>query len=189
MDPYDLPEAFSHLQAQDMGKLGFMQDLLRGIKKITDSNKAPAANPTADSVVAVPPSGVESLVKRGYLFLEDSNWGKADEYFDRVLDIEPEYAPAYVGKLCAELKKNREVQLGQNEKPLTDYNHYQKAIRFADEPLRKRLETYNQAILAYQQYLGLQVTLGLYQPVGAATLQLPAYLPLRVQMRKAATLE
>ena len=35
MDPYDLPEEFSHLQAQDMAKLGFMQDLIRGIKKIT----------------------------------------------------------------------------------------------------------------------------------------------------------
>lgn len=37
MDPYDLPEEFSHLQAQDMGKLGFMQDLIRGIKKIAQA--------------------------------------------------------------------------------------------------------------------------------------------------------
>ena len=37
MDPYDLPDEFSHLQAQDMSKLGFMQDLVRGIKKITKS--------------------------------------------------------------------------------------------------------------------------------------------------------
>ena len=35
MDPYDLPDEFSNLQAQDMSKLGFMQDLIRGIKKIT----------------------------------------------------------------------------------------------------------------------------------------------------------
>ena len=34
MDPYDLPDEFSHLQAQDMSKLGFMQDLIRGIKKL-----------------------------------------------------------------------------------------------------------------------------------------------------------
>ena len=34
MDPYDLPDEFSHLQALDMSKLGFMQDLIRGIKKI-----------------------------------------------------------------------------------------------------------------------------------------------------------
>ena len=34
MDPYDLPEEFSHLQAQDMGKIGFITDLIRGIRKI-----------------------------------------------------------------------------------------------------------------------------------------------------------
>ena len=38
MDAYDLPEEFSHLQAQDMSKLGFMQDLIRGIKKIIVKN-------------------------------------------------------------------------------------------------------------------------------------------------------
>ena len=38
MDPYDLPEEFSHLQAQDMSKLGFMQDLIRGIKKIAEAD-------------------------------------------------------------------------------------------------------------------------------------------------------
>ena len=38
MDPYDLPEEFSHLQAQDMSKLGFMQDLIRGIKKIAQAD-------------------------------------------------------------------------------------------------------------------------------------------------------
>ena len=37
MDPYDLPEEFSYLQAQDMSRLGFMQDLIRGIRKIIGS--------------------------------------------------------------------------------------------------------------------------------------------------------
>ena len=34
MDPYDLPEQLSVLQSYDMAKIGFMQDLIRGIKKI-----------------------------------------------------------------------------------------------------------------------------------------------------------
>jgi hypothetical protein len=34
MDVYDLPEALTTLQSQDMSKLGFMQDLLRGFEKI-----------------------------------------------------------------------------------------------------------------------------------------------------------
>ncbi len=43
MDPYDLPQEFSHLQALDMNKLGFMPDLVRGIKKIIDKEPAKQA--------------------------------------------------------------------------------------------------------------------------------------------------
>lgn len=32
MDAYDLPEEFSHLQVQDMSKLGFMQDICGEIR-------------------------------------------------------------------------------------------------------------------------------------------------------------
>ena len=44
MDAYDLPEEFAHLQAQDMNKLGFVPDLIRGIRKIlgTDGARIPA---------------------------------------------------------------------------------------------------------------------------------------------------
>ena len=34
MDPYELPEEFAHLQAQDMSKIGFINDIVRGIKKV-----------------------------------------------------------------------------------------------------------------------------------------------------------
>ena len=34
IDAYDIPKEFKHLQAQDMGKVGAMQDLVRGIDKI-----------------------------------------------------------------------------------------------------------------------------------------------------------
>ncbi len=34
MDAYDLPEEFSHLQAQDMSKIGFMTDVIRGLRKV-----------------------------------------------------------------------------------------------------------------------------------------------------------
>ena len=50
MDPYDLPEEFSHLQAQDMSKLGFMQDLIRGIKKLTQTD-APRQTIVQETVV------------------------------------------------------------------------------------------------------------------------------------------
>lgn len=34
MDAYDLPEEFAHLQAQDMSKIGFIQDVIRGTEKL-----------------------------------------------------------------------------------------------------------------------------------------------------------
>lgn len=34
MDPYDLPDALAMMQALDMGKIGFMQDLIHGVKKV-----------------------------------------------------------------------------------------------------------------------------------------------------------
>jgi hypothetical protein len=49
MSPYDLPEEFSHLQALDMGKLGFMQDLIRGIKKLVEDTIAVTLTPVYDS--------------------------------------------------------------------------------------------------------------------------------------------
>jgi len=100
---------------------------------------------------------VESLVKRGCLFLEDSEWNKADEYFDKALDINPEHAPAYIGKLCAELKVRMEDSLGDyNElrqgkkfdRPLGEYGNFQKALRFADDGYRKKLNDFDQKIKA-----------------------------------------
>jgi len=54
---------------------------------------------------------VESLYKRACLLLEDKNWKQADEILDDVLKIDPEYAPAYIGKLCAALKVSKEEKL------------------------------------------------------------------------------
>ena len=63
IDPYDLPEEFSHLQAQDMSKLGFMQDLTRGIKKIIgfDNQKNTVIKET---VITGVNAGIEPLFKR-----------------------------------------------------------------------------------------------------------------------------
>jgi alpha-tubulin suppressor-like RCC1 family protein len=81
-----------------------------GMKHTKDRVKAKAQEITG-TVAISNIAGLESLMKRGQLALEDSNWKQADEYFDKVLDIDPEYAPAYIGKLCAELEVQKEEQL------------------------------------------------------------------------------
>jgi tetratricopeptide (TPR) repeat protein len=91
MDAYDMPDELSHLQCQDMSKVGFIQDILRGIKKILDADKSEekASSSGAGTSAAPVAPGIESLMKRGKLFLEDSDWKQADDYFNKVLDIDP----------------------------------------------------------------------------------------------------
>ncbi len=50
MDAYDLPEKFKMLQAQDLGKIGATQDLLRGIDKILNVKTDSPAESTSQPV-------------------------------------------------------------------------------------------------------------------------------------------
>ena len=115
IDAYDMPKEFARLQAQDMGKVGAMQDLLRGIEKIIggkqeESKPQSAGVDVAQIVQQVMKQNVSvggesnaaALLKRGYMALSDGDWEKANEFFDRVLDGDAENAEAYMGKFLAE---------------------------------------------------------------------------------------
>lgn len=136
MDPYDLPEEFSHLQAQDMSKLGFMQDLIRGINKLVQSN--PGKQTVKETVIAN--ENIAPLLERAFMFLEDGEFDSADEYCEKVLDQDPKCARAYLGKLMAELKVRKKEDLTNCEQPFDDSNNYNKALRFADEKLAQGLK-------------------------------------------------
>ena len=235
MDPYDLPKEFSHLQAQDMNKLGFMPDLVRGIKKLVgaqpkSSQSAPSPSQSATvnasdsqfynvrllsygdkklSCIAVVretlglglkeakdlvesnnpmlarnvsiyeaeniknaflrngfqvsiegtgrisplkansisnSSDTETLLKRVTLFLEGGDWGNADIYCEKVLDIDPENTKAYIYKLLAQSHATKEEDLAFSNTPLEGMLPYKNALRFADEDTAKRLIGYNQTI-------------------------------------------
>ncbi len=141
MDPYDLPEEFSHLQAQDMSKLGFMQDLVRGIKKLVSTNGSSGVKETV--VVQSTVSGnASALVKRGFLALEDGEWEKADNFFEQALNQNAEDAQAYLGKLMVELQVKVRSALKDCVEPFDKKNMYQKVIRFGDSKLKSELEGY-----------------------------------------------
>lgn len=153
MDPYDLPEEFSHLQAQDMGKLGFMQDLIRGIRKMLNAGAPTQAAPAAAPVTGTVSAGVDPLLKRAALFLEDGAWDSALEYYEKVLDLNPECAQAYMGRLLAARRVRHEKEIAGETKRIDGEPDLQKALRFADGKYREQLEGYASAILDryYQQ--------------------------------------
>lgn len=149
MDPYDLPEELSMLQSQDMSKIGFMQDLLRGVQKVMQQpTSAPQGVRVETATVETNAPGVTSLLKRAALFLEDGDTASAREYYDRVLDIDPECAEAYMGKVCAETGCRKESDLGTLNYCVDMRGDWQKAVRFASAAQKQKYEGYMASIRA-----------------------------------------
>lgn len=141
MDPYDLPEEFSHLQAQDMSKLGFMQDLIRGIKKLTETDEPKAAGKET-VVMGAGGANIAPLLKRAFMFLEDGDWQSANEYCEKVLDMDPENAQAYLGKLMAELQVRKKEELANCAYSFDHTANYQRVMQFGDDKLKTEMQGY-----------------------------------------------
>ena len=152
MDPYDLPDDFSHLQALDMSRIGFLQDLVRGIRKILDSDRLAAEKTAATATATVAPSAnnptsIAPLLKRARLFVEDGDWNSANEYCERVLDADPECADAYFLKLLAARQCRNADALVEAAVPIADDPNYRKALRFATEETKTEWVNYSALIV------------------------------------------
>ncbi len=132
MDPYDLPEEFSHLQALDMSKLGFVQDLVHGIEKVTlgASAKAPAQGASAS---------VNSLIERAKICLEDRDFEKAGALANQVLDIDPKNADAYLVLFCVGRTITVPEDCPAMKAPLNTIPEFNRAMQFGDDAIKARL--------------------------------------------------
>lgn len=138
MSPYDLPEAFSYLQAQDMGKVGFMQDLVYGVKKIISQDTIDERQKKGTSSVIV-----ETMTKRGGEALANSNWDTAIRCYDSILDYDPNNLEALEGKL----KAIKQVTDLENSKSTLDKEEcYKKILQIADIETKEKFEKINDAI-------------------------------------------
>ena len=187
MDAYDLPDEFSHLQAQDMSKFGSGINILNGIKRVLESYKKqpevivkeketvlketvvnqPVIHETVKETTVIKGSGgatvvsegganTETLLRRVFMFLEDRDFKSASEYCERVLDIEPENAQAYLGKLMAELKVSRRFILGVRKESFEHDTNYRKIMLYGDETLKKELKGYVDSINARKERAHLE---------------------------------
>lgn len=141
IDAYDMPKEFARLQAQDMGKIGAIQDLLRGISKILGS-KSQATN-VGYNAAANPEAS--ALTRRGNMALEDGDFENASNYFERALDANPSDARAYLGKFLAYYGLTSLADLDDKVCLLDDNKEFRRAEQFADPALAKELKTVKDA--------------------------------------------
>ncbi len=126
IDAYDMPKEFKNLQAQDMGKLGWLQDLTRGVEKLCGIKE----KATSQQIFFQGGSTVDSLLHRAELFLEDGRFQEAIQYADKILDINYRYARGYILKLCAKLKCRSIAAMADLALDFSSTDEFHKAMRF-----------------------------------------------------------
>lgn len=144
MSPYDMPEEFTYLQAQDMGKIGFLQDLVRGVKKVLAAS-APALQ-TQERAVQTAGEKAKPLLERAYIFLEDGNWKKANQYAEKVLDLEPKNTDAYLCKFLAAVEylsfDRLQAETSELNKVVPLDADFFNAVEFANEKQKAQLDAF-----------------------------------------------
>lgn len=117
MDPYDMPDEFKALQAQDMGKVGAVQDLVRGVDKLLSKKKDVTKNSTP-----VDNSAKEAAkqIKVAKVSLETHKWQEALLCLRNAMKINPDCADIYLYLLLAKNKIESVEKLEKSKKIIFD---------------------------------------------------------------------
>ncbi len=133
MDAYDLPDEFAHLQAQNMAKIGFINDIVRGIKKVLEKPAAPTVTVSAGG-------NTGNLLKRAYMFLNDGDFENAKIYCNKVLDIDAESADAYLYSLLVRLGIRKKESLSSVTTDFGSYSEYKRAYEYGNDERKEFLK-------------------------------------------------
>ena len=129
-----LPMELSSLQALNMDDMMFIRDLENRLSDVIPVRRTKEKEP--------PLSRTDAFLTRAKLFLEDEKWDSAEQYAEKVLDLSPMCAPAYMVKVCVAQKVRREADLARCKRLFDDDPNYQKALRFANEEQKAVYENY-----------------------------------------------
>ena len=139
MTAYEFPHELQRFQAQDMGKLGAMQDLVRGVLKLAEFDEKKKSASTTDVIVA-------TMLKRAEESLQKKDWDKAAEYFNNVLDYDVNNVDAYIGRLLVERKCVSVDDLAQQTQSLEASENYKKLIGLCNKDQKEKFRTIEEKI-------------------------------------------
>lgn len=148
MSPYELPNELANIQALDMGRIGFIQDLLDGVGKLVKKGGDEGNTISGTASITDKFVNVSGLKKRAFLFLEQGDFKSSSQYFERVLDQNPEDSESYWGKLLAKLECHNEEELENVNVPIKEMQNFQMAVRFGTEEQKEKYQRYSDLIEA-----------------------------------------
>ena len=113
-----------------------------------------SSNSKTQQVTSVSNVTANSLLDRVEIFLEDGNFDQAEEYLDRVLDMEAKNSKAYLYKTLCDYSFKTIKDLTDSCELIYNNRNFQKALNYANEDYLKILEDYkNSCIYNYADYL------------------------------------
>jgi len=147
MEPEDLPEEMNKAEALSLDGIGFMETLINYAERKTGKKRKSKAEEEKSVKAKVVGSNsasakTEPLIKRAQMFLEDRDWEKVNEYCERILDINPECAEAYIMSMMSFYKISKVGGLNDVLADLSEDDNYRKAFRYSTEEKQAELETY-----------------------------------------------
>lgn len=138
MDAYNMPEELLSFQAQDLSRLGFMQDLMRGVDKILGRDEGEVQQ-AATKIISTGVN-VEALLTRAEILISDGDFVKADEILEQVLNNEPKNSKAYLFKLLVELQLRTLSQLKSQSISIKNKRNFTRAYSFANSEQKIELD-------------------------------------------------
>ncbi len=154
MDPYDMPEEFNGLQAQDLSKMGVEQDILRGVEKILGKTNN-AERVVSSFINNQTEITIQAMFERVKISLEENDYQAAVGFCEQILNISPKDANAYLYKLVADNKLQTPEELETLTVDIAQDMNYQRAYKFGSDELKERLDYYNRCTVynrAYNEY-------------------------------------
>ena len=145
---YELPEEMKNLQGQDMSKLGAMQDLIYGIKKILKPTGRAIVQKNDDEPAVVSDTGFDALVRKGYTYLKNHKMEQAKRCFEKAIEATELCGDAYLGLLLCEYQLDSlEELLTQTDLSILESENFKLAREFANKSCNETLKKVENAII------------------------------------------
>ena len=148
MDAYDMPKEFRNLQALNMSDVLFYSSLKNNLERVITKPKVMEPGmQTIGTAAGGAAAGVQAdaLLKRAMQFLVQEDWKRATEYADRILDVLPECADAYLVRLMSWLEIHGEQEFSNVSEEFEENWDYIQYIKYAPshkaEEMKQRAET------------------------------------------------
>ena len=167
MDPSNLPVEFSYLQAQDMSKIGSMQELIRGIKKIvySDSKERVLENRKQDNYEIKDFSDklsqlhMELANAKSNVFVSAFGYNKKNDIEDKIINLIKDYPipnsiqaiNEFVILASSNINATTFNTFGYSQSGSTSQDEWRRMVRESSAWDAKMEQAYNKALIMFSK--------------------------------------